>query len=108
MFYQSKTCSIKRVCLITKSCFVCLIIVIPTIDKSSSAPDQSGVISISLSQENGKYLFSYSDNGKGLPENHISRNSKSLGLRLIEMMTRQLDGEMQQQNNSGMTYTLRF
>jgi two-component sensor histidine kinase len=58
--------------------------------------------------ENGRYTLRVRDNGVGFPEDVDFRRVESLGLRLVNMLTQQLDGVIELQRNGGTTFTITF
>ncbi len=58
--------------------------------------------------ENGKYKLVVSDNGKGLPEGFDAKKAKSLGLRLVRRLSRQLHGEFEYINQQGAKFVIGF
>lgn len=72
-------------------------------------PKAKGKITITAAiDEEGKHHIRYSDNGKGLPLNFDLKQSESLGMQLIVMLTEQLDGEVNLRTEIGLTYELSF
>jgi two-component sensor histidine kinase/CheY-like chemotaxis protein len=69
---------------------------------------REGEIKIKLASTNDNVVLQVADNGKGLPENFDPKQSKSLGLKIIEILTRQLRGTLHQESVSGTTFTLTF
>ncbi|WP_052732601.1 tetratricopeptide repeat protein [Hymenobacter terrenus] len=68
------------------------------VDLHISAPDSSGTFTATIS-----------DNGVGLPRNFKLENTSSLGLRLVNNLTRQLKGTFQAQNSaSGARFIITF
>jgi len=65
-----------------------------------------GNIFISLSKEREEYTFVYADDGKGIKEADETKNS--LGLKLIRLTAKQLQGKLLMQNSNGLQYTIRF
>jgi two-component sensor histidine kinase len=66
-------------------------------------------VSISLQPTDAERLeLRIADNGKGLPPNFDWRNSPSLGLQLINLLSQQLNGELYFINNNGLEITLNF
>jgi two-component sensor histidine kinase len=57
--------------------------------------DRSGVIGVSFkTAPSGEYFLSVSDNGVGIPEGVLTRQTNSsLGMRLIERLSRDINGE---------------
>jgi len=54
------------------------------------------------------YQLSVSDNGKGMPSGFQLEDSKSLGLKLVTILSRQLRGSLQYENRYGTTFTIKF
>jgi two-component sensor histidine kinase len=50
-------------------------------------------------------LFTISDNGKGMP---VALDKKGLGLRLIDIFSRQMGGEYQSYNDNGLSYQFKI
>lgn len=78
--------------------------------KHAFAGSQGGIISIVLQRAEGSevnWLLRISDSGKGLPLKTEERR-KSLGLRLVSIMTRQLGGDLKVYNNPGATFDVTF
>lgn len=53
-----------------------------------------------------EYEFIYKDNGIGLPQNYLKTNK--LGMRLIDIFSRQINGTYTFENNEGLMYKLNF
>ncbi|TDS17026.1 two-component sensor histidine kinase [Maribacter caenipelagi] len=74
--------------------------------------DQDGEISIKLQKDNEQencYILEIGDNGIGFPETINHKNTKSLGLKLIHNLTRQLRGTIQRDNSKkGTNYIIKF
>ena len=58
--------------------------------------------------ENGKYEFTYRDNGPGLPPNMDFENSHTLGLRLISGLTEQINGSINYSFERGSVFVIQF
>ncbi|HBG71581.1 MAG: hypothetical protein A2W93_08065 [Bacteroidetes bacterium GWF2_43_63] len=59
-------------------------------------PGTMGLIEIKLTKKDEKNLvYSIKDNGKGLPEGFDIRNTKSLGLQLVSILTEQINGTIE-------------
>lgn len=66
-------------------------------------------LSISLAkEEEGLYTLTVEDNGKGLPADLDLAKTRSLGLRLVRRLTKQLHGKVFQSNENGCIFTIRF
>ncbi|MBQ4916307.1 sensor histidine kinase [Maribacter sp. MMG018] len=72
--------------------------------------DEEGEIYIALKQELDKqYILNIGDNGIGFPDTINYKNTKSLGLKLIYNLTRQLKGTIQKDNSKkGTNYIIKF
>jgi two-component sensor histidine kinase len=73
-------------------------------------PDNSqGMISISMDLvEQGDVLLVIADNGKGLPAGFDSAGSHSLGMNLVQGLTKQLNGTFTIKSQQGVTVNIRF
>ena len=70
---------------------------------------RSGEIAISLRADDGGGLtLTVADNGVGLPPGLDFRNTETLGLQLVNLLTKQLQGELSLVNDGGATITIRF
>ncbi|MCS6795029.1 MAG: tetratricopeptide repeat protein [Raineya sp.] len=67
-----------------------------------------GVISIEATLKNGTCQLILKDNGKGLPEDFTPQKSKSLGLRLVDGLVRQIKGSWQVSNELGAKFFIQF
>lgn len=78
--------------------------------KYGFADDQEGEIYIALKKEIDKhYVLNIGDNGVGFPETVNHKNSKSLGLKLIHNLTRQLKGSIEKDTSKkGTNYIIKF
>jgi len=72
--------------------------------------DASGEIHIALSKENGKaYVLNIGDDGVGFSDKINFKNTKSLGLKLIHNLARQLKGSISRDNSKkGTNYIIKF
>lgn len=68
----------------------------------------NGRVLISLELIKDQYLFTFSDNGIGLPENFNINKSKTLGMQLIVSLTEQLSGKLTLNVSEGTTYIIKF
>ena len=68
-----------------------------------------GKIGITLKHlSDRKYMLTISDNGKGLPEGTDILNSNSMGLKLANILTGQLDGQLSYEYNKGAVFSVEF
>ena len=58
--------------------------------------------------ENDQYMITIKDNGAGFPENIDFRNTKSLGMQLVNTLVNQIDGKIDKINSKGTTFTISF
>lgn len=66
--------------------------------------DKKGTINAGYSINNGLVNLYIKDNGAGLPENFDVNTTESLGLKLVKMLTEQIDGTFKIESSNG-TYT---
>jgi PAS domain S-box-containing protein len=74
-------------------------------------PDgRSGEITVRFSRVGpGEFLLSCADNGMGIPESFDWKNPKSLGLRIVRILAKQIDGDLQlHRDQPGTRFELRF
>ncbi len=77
-------------------------------DKTNSS-DRSAVIEVALiPTAAGTYTLTVADNGVGLPPDFSFPNTRSLGLRLIDLFSRQLKGTVEWQSKNGTTCRITF
>ena len=69
---------------------------------------EDGEISVKFHKANDHYVFQVADTGVGFPEGLDFRKTNSLGMRLVDTLTDQVDGEMELDTNHGTTFTLTF
>ncbi len=68
----------------------------------------SCIIEVDVKEADGSIVLTIQDNGKGLPDGFNISESKGFGLKLIEMLCEQLNGEFTIENNNGTKSTLKF
>jgi two-component system response regulator len=72
-------------------------------------PHGEGEIYVSLMHyEGNKYLLTINDNGIGLPAEIDFKNTQSLGFRLVNNLTNQLEGEIELNRTNGTTFKIIF
>ena len=73
-------------------------------------PDlRNGEIRVTLAcNQNESVTLRVADNGVGLPEGFDLKHARSLGLRIVEILARQLDGTLQTEGGTGTTFCLTF
>ena len=65
-------------------------------------------INVIVKQEGGMNVLTVADNGVGLPADLDWEKSETLGLRLIKMLSKQINGSIELDRTSGTTFHLRF
>lgn len=68
--------------------------------------DDKGTINIEMKDQGQSYLLTLSDNGKGLPKDFNIEETQTFGLRIMKLLTKQLDGLFELKNNNGVTLTI--
>jgi PAS domain S-box-containing protein len=72
-------------------------------------PDnRRGEIQIEFGRNERNFRLVMSDNGVGIPEDLDFRNTKSMGLQLVNLLTEQLNGEIELDRNNGTKFTITF
>jgi len=67
------------------------------------------LISIAIAPgENGKVRLVVRDNGVGFPKSVDFRQTRSLGLQLVNALTEQLGGTIQMRSNGGTEFSVEF
>ncbi|MEP0365853.1 MAG: tetratricopeptide repeat protein [Cyclobacteriaceae bacterium] len=66
------------------------------------------VLELKLIQQQESIMLSVKDNGEGLPEGFSFEKAKSFGLKLVHLLTKQLNGSMQVRNSPGVDFQLSF
>lgn len=83
--------------------------VITNILKHAFKEKSRGTISTKLYQDKDTVYLQISDNGSGLPENFRNKESSSLGLRIIDVLSRQLEAENEyRKSKQGSIFILKF
>jgi len=67
-----------------------------------------GSIMISMRRENGEYAFSVCDDGVGLPDGFDAETASTLGLRLVGILVKQLNGSMTVGGGAGSSFNIVF
>jgi PAS domain S-box-containing protein len=69
---------------------------------------RNGEITIDLTSDATNFILKYHDNGIGIPEGVTFERSESLGMQLINGLTRQIDGSVDMQRGDGTTFIIKF
>jgi len=68
-----------------------------------------GIITIKLATiENGKFQLEVSDNGIGIDKSFDVESAKSLGLKIVNKLTQQIDGTIECDLSSGTKFIIKF
>jgi len=70
--------------------------------------DTRGEVNIAFERADAQYVLRVSDTGVGLPSDFDPEMGKSLGMKLVRMLTGQLCGELECRNGVGTTFEIRF
>jgi len=77
--------------------------------KYAFAKNGAGEILVTLAcDQNDLVKLTVSDDGAGLPPGFDWRKSPSLGLRIVDILSRQIDGLVEQVTGNGTTFSLTF
>jgi two-component sensor histidine kinase len=76
--------------------------------KHAFAEGQSGNIRIRMRHRGSRLQIEIGDDGIGLPREIDVKKAKTLGLRLITMLVKQLDGTLEVIRDGGITYRIQF
>ena len=71
-------------------------------------PTGKGTITIKLTTKNNKITLTVADNGIGLPENINIEKTETLGLKLVNILTKQINGKLTLKTNQGTKYKITF
>lgn len=66
------------------------------------------ILDLKLLQEKNQYILSIKDNGMGLPLGFDMDEAKSFGLKLVKLLTKQLNGNLIVKNDNGLEFQLSF
>ena len=70
--------------------------------------DAYGEVNVSLHSNDREFTLVVQDNGAGFPEHVDWRNTESLGLQLVQMLTGQLGGEVDMKSTAGTRFEIVF
>ena len=69
---------------------------------------REGEIKIEMNRTENGIRLHYEDNGIGFPKDVDFGNTETLGLKLVHMLVKQLDGDIEQDTISGTKYVIMF
>lgn len=76
--------------------------------KHAFPDDRKGIIKIKFYKDNEKYILVISDNGIGFPDGFEIENINSLGLRIVNSLVDQIQGEIDIDRTQGIEFTIKF
>ncbi len=65
-------------------------------------------VAVTVKREGGELVMTVSDNGVGLPESLDWEHAETLGLKLIKMLSRQLNGSLELDRSAGTSFRLKI
>jgi len=72
-------------------------------------PDsEKGIISININESVNHYNIELADNGKGFPKGFEGSNSKTFGLRIMKLLTQQINGTFNIDGSNGVKLNIQF
>ncbi|MBN2612157.1 MAG: sensor histidine kinase [Bacteroidales bacterium] len=69
---------------------------------------KTGIISVSLTKNNGDIIYKVADNGIGLPSSTSLENVQTLGLKLVKLLSKQIKADISYTVKNGTEFTLVF
>jgi two-component sensor histidine kinase len=70
--------------------------------------DKENIISVSVAQKESVFQLIYSDNGSGIPDTIHFKNSGTLGLELVHILTEQLEGRIEYKKTELSSFIIEF
>lgn len=89
-------------------CTLILNELITNVYKHAFPDKKKGTCKIFLSEAGNRIKLTVKDNGAGLPDKFTLKESKTLGLKLIEVLINQLNARLKYKSNSGSEFSLTF
>ena len=74
----------------------------------SGNAQKRGLLRVLLGQEDSRLVLEVSDNGAGLPDEVSWQMPRTLGLRLVNVLTEQLRGKLELDRQNGTTFRIAF
>jgi PAS domain S-box-containing protein len=103
--------NIEQVFLSIDTALTCGLIINELISNSlkyAFPKEKSGLLEIKLSCEsNQKFLLTVKDNGVGFPQD-VSLKTTTLGLKLVDVLTKQLEGDLELDQSQGTEFKIKF
>jgi PAS domain S-box-containing protein len=76
--------------------------------KHAFPPDTKGDLNIKFHSQDGILIMEVGDDGIGFPEDIDFKDTDSLGLKLVNVLTGQIDGEIKMEVNQGTKFTITY
>ncbi|MFC1454244.1 ATP-binding protein, partial [Verrucomicrobiota bacterium] len=70
--------------------------------------ERKGKINIRIDKKQGIITIELADNGIGIPDNVQINNTKTLGLKIVQALTEQINGSIELVRDSGTCFILSF
>ena len=70
--------------------------------------DEAGEVYIDIEKTGNKITYFYKDNGRGVKDIDMMLGNGSLGLKLVRLVSRQLDADLRINNDRGLQYNMEF
>jgi PAS domain S-box-containing protein len=104
--------NIEQVFLSIDTALTCGLIINELISNSlkyAFPKEKGGLLEIKLSCEsNQKFLLTVKDNGVGFPQDVSLKTTTTLGLKLVDVLTKQLEGELELDQSQGTEFKIKF
>ncbi len=104
--------NIEQVFLSIDTALTCGLIINELISNSlkyAFPKEKGGLLEIKLSCEsNQKFLLTVKDNGVGFPQDINLKTSTTLGLKLVDVLTKQLEGDLELDQSQGTEFKIKF
>lgn len=69
---------------------------------------EAGKITVKFRKSKNNYTFQVADTGRGFPEDLDFKKTNSLGMRLVNTLTNQIDGKIELNTTGGTCFTIKF
>ncbi len=76
--------------------------------KYAFSEDKEGIIRVSLHKTSDGFILIVSDNGKSIPEYIDLENPDSFGLTIVNLLTKQINGQISVKRDNGTIFTIKF
>ncbi len=67
-----------------------------------------GKVTLNLAEKNGRFILKVGDDGTGLPDSINFRDTRSLGLQLVNTLVEQLEGTIELEKSAGTRFVITF